>query len=404
MINRLSLAIIICFSTLSSGCVAPQLISSTSDQAITIARDYVQNTTAYGLNFTVIDSVKDIPYTRYSDNKDPATYSNIVRSPSVTISGSESVVILYTWTKKGGMLSKWTITVKDNEPIFTQAESIGVNVGTYGYYDIRDIIPAPGYVFKKESLVPREERKEAKIARDYVSNSSIEDVNFTVINDTSEIPYTGDGFKNPSLYSSMVSPPSVVVSDNESIVTLYAWSSKGGELSRWNITIKNSKAVHAQAYCVDSNVGYTMPINFEMWAPEPGRIFININLENITDGGTIRVARDYVNSYYVHDLNFTAINDTGEIPYEEGDKTNPANYSSVVAPPSVKRLDNESIVTLYSWSKKWGYLGRWDLTIKDGTVVFRRGELLEMLVGHYDLIPDGYIPSLVVFTNESISG
>ena len=103
---------------LLSGCIIQE---KEINSDIKIAKDYMANVSVDG-GFVVLDDASQIPH-RSGNLKDPANYKNVIRAPTVVNLTSYSKVALYAWTYKGGLVSKWDLTIKNSKISFVRADA-----------------------------------------------------------------------------------------------------------------------------------------------------------------------------------------------------------------------------------------------------------------------------------------
>lgn len=95
-----------------------------------------------------------------------------------------------------------------------------------------------------------------------------------VINKATDIPSSGesDRFK-PSDYQEIVQPPRVEKLESGQIVTLYAWTSDTGVLSKWEVTVEDGMTI-TQLYTevIGVMIGQVNFVRIEGFLPSPGVI------------------------------------------------------------------------------------------------------------------------------------
>lgn len=130
---------------------------------------------------------------------------------------------------------------------------------------------------------------------------------------------------------------------------------------------------------------------------------------SIPGEGVVQRAIAFVQGYEVLGFNqWQVISSASEIPYEQGDRKDPANYQDVIVPPTSEPTDNgQTLFTAYAWSPDNGTLTRWEITIRGEDVVFVHAEIVDTMVGHVTNIRTlgQYIPragKLLVNEQENI--
>lgn len=243
------------------------------------------------------------------------------------------------------------------------------------------------------------------VSRDYARNISLYSLNFSVINDSGDIPNNVSKGVSPSNYSEIIHPPVVSRSDGTYVVTLYAWTKRGGLLSRWNLTVKDDKVVYRYGESIGFRVGdYDASDLSPYYYVNISGVIRNESLLNTnSEREEAIVAKDYLNNVRYdfnngsyESLSFVVIDNASVIPYTAGELPandfvrDPADYSAIIHPPEVVVYDNVSHVFLYTWSRHGGILTAWNLTVKDGRVVYVYADCIDEFVGHYSKVVDFY--------------
>ncbi len=81
------------------------------------------------------------------------------------------------------------------------------------------------------------------------------------------------------------------------------------------------------------------------------------------------------------------VESAAEIPYQEGDFRNPADYANRVQSPHVEKADDHSMVTLNTWNEYGGLLSKWEATIEGDEVTFLRAEVIQVAIGYHTPLP-----------------
>lgn len=100
------------------------------------------------------------------------------------------------------------------------------------------------------------------------------------------------------------------------------------------------------------------------------------------------------------------VENTAEIPYQEDDFRNPEDYSEQIKPPTIEKVNDRSVVTLYTWNEYGGLLSEWKATIDNNEITFLHAEVIQVAVGHHTpLSTEGrFLPTPgVLLVNESPS-
>lgn len=104
--------------------------------------------------------------------------------------------------------------------------------------------------------------------------------------------------------------------------------------------------------------------------------------------------------------NWVFIEQAEEIPHQKGDLKDPIDYAKQIQPPSLEKVDDHSLVTLYTWTENDGLLAKWTATVEGEKVTFLRGEVVDVAVGHYNPLPvEGrFLPGAGdLLVNESVN-
>ncbi|OGM26341.1 hypothetical protein A2627_00060 [Candidatus Woesebacteria bacterium RIFCSPHIGHO2_01_FULL_39_28] len=113
------------------------------------------------------------------------------------------------------------------------------------------------------------------VAKNYISSLSIDGFSDWIFLDkASQIPSNNITFKPSSMYSSIVRRPSVTLSNDKKIVTLFTWTRDSGMLSQWQVTIAGQEVVHVKAEALDVGVG-SFFARTEGFVPSRGVVLID---------------------------------------------------------------------------------------------------------------------------------
>jgi hypothetical protein len=104
----------------------------------------------YVSNWTILNSAKEIPYSRSllaKHAKNPENYAKIVRPPAVYVNNDIYTITLYTWTEYGGVLLKWDVTVKSGCLDYVRAIVVDTFVGDF------EPVPAEGRIIGPNDVI-----------------------------------------------------------------------------------------------------------------------------------------------------------------------------------------------------------------------------------------------------------
>jgi hypothetical protein len=112
-------------------------------------------------------------------------------------------------------------------------------------------------------------------AKVFLSTLEIEGFShWIILDDVSQIPSQKNDQKSPQRYADIVHQPEVLLNDGKNVVSLYTWTSDGGMLNHWKITIEGKRVTHVWAEVIDVGIGHSS-LRTEGFVPAPGIILIN---------------------------------------------------------------------------------------------------------------------------------
>jgi len=128
-------------------------------------------------------------------------------------------------------------------------------------------------------------------------------------------------------------------------------------------------------------------------------LLIDANVNIGDEDKVLQVAKAFVVYFAADGLSgFIFLENVSEMPYQKGDFKNPADYVEEVQPPSVRKIDNAFVVTLYTWCTDEGILIEWQVKIKDDKVTSIFGEVVDTGIGHFQPRSEGvvHVPGYVI--------